>query len=222
MAKDTRLKKYDRSRELSVNGKAEASKDHVLSGRQILALFDFHPADEHVLVHLKGPGSVSVGLDEPVDLKRSTTSEFYAWQSDRIFRFTISGVGAEWGTEKISEPELRRVGNIEENLIIVLERTDEPDLELGETDVVNLDDAGTERFRTISRLVSVCFDDKEEEVPRGVYTTEQLLERFGAEPGYVLNLVDENGEFHLLKPDEKVKIKEGLKFVSQVPYGEAA
>lgn len=206
----------------TVNGNSAEVADRILNGRQILACFDLHPADEHVLIHLTEPGSVSIGLDEPVDLKHSATSEFYAWQSDRVFRFTIDGVGAEWGAPKITEAEIRRVGVIDEDSIIVLEQTDEPDRELEEDDTVDLNERGTEHLRSKDRLLTVCFNGEDVEIPRGVYTNEQLLEQFSVEPGYVLDLVDENGEFRLLGPNEKIKMRDGLKFVSHVPRGAAA
>jgi hypothetical protein len=101
----------------------------------------------------------------------------------------------------------------------VLEQVDAPDIELGPEDHVVLGEHGTEHLRTVKGLVSVCIDDEIREIPRGSYTTEQLLKILGVEPGYLINVIDADGQLRLLEPGEKIRVREGMKFISQVPCG---
>jgi hypothetical protein len=56
------------------------------------------------------------------------------------------------------------------------------------------------------------------EIPRGVYTTEQLIDVLGVEPGYLLNLAEKDG-LRTLKPGERIRVKTDMRFFSQVPGG---
>ena len=69
------------------------------------------------------------------------------------------------------------------------------------------------------KLIEVFIDDVPKEIPRGTYSSEQLLTLLSVKPGYLLNLLDEKGQLQLLKPGEQVHVKEGMKFYSQAPGG---
>ncbi len=114
---------------------------------------------------------------------------------------------------------LRSIAHVNEDEVIILERQDQPDQELGPEDEVHLADAGTEHLRVEKRLVTVFFKDKPFHIPRGVYTTEQLIAIFPIEEGYLLNLKTEDGELVTLKPGQEIRVKNGMHFYSQVPGG---
>jgi hypothetical protein len=188
-------------------------------GGQILAEAGFNPADEHVLVQILDHGSQSIGLDERVDLREPGKEVFRAFRSDRVFRLTIDGRGYEWGAGEVSEEELREIGRVPDNKILILERKDEPDLDLDSGDIVNLGHKGTEKLHTRKGLVTVYLDGEEKQIPPGTYGTEELMQVLGVEPGYILNVVNAQGQLDPLKPGQKTKIRKGMKFVSQVPCG---
>ena len=76
---------------------------------------------------------------------------------------------------------------------------------------------------TKKRLVKVFYDTEPKEIPAGVYTTEQLIkEIFDVPAGYLLNVVDENGQLVTLKPGQPVRVHEDQKFFSQVPSGSSS
>lgn len=68
------------------------------------------------------------------------------------------------------------------------------------------------------KLVKVFLDNAEKEIPRGVYTTEELIAVLKVEPGYLLNLADTDG-LTTLKPHQHIHVKDGMRFFSQVPGG---
>jgi len=204
---------------VTVNGQRIGLTDPIATGRQILTEAGFDPASDHVLIRLMPRGSQSIGLDERVDLRRGSPFVFRAFASDRIFSFTLDERGYEWGASDISEAELREIGGVPDDKVIVLERKNEPDLELGDGDDVKLGRQGTEHLRTRRGLIPVRIDGVEKEIPRGVYTTEQLLVVLGVEPGYVLDVVNEDGQLESLKPGQKTRVRKGMKFISQAPCG---
>jgi hypothetical protein len=67
-------------------------------------------------------------------------------------------------------------------------------------------------------LVTVYLDGAEKHIPHGSYTTEELITVLGVEDGYLLNLLD-NGQLRPLQPGQKMAVKKGMQFISQVPCG---
>ena len=93
-------------------------------------------------------------------------------------------------------------------MVFVL-KTDDAECEIKEGKVVNLSQAGIEHLQTRPRMVTVTLDGEQKIIPAGVYTTEALLNILDVEPGYLLNV----------RPNERVHVKEGMIFISQVPGG---
>jgi len=204
---------------VTVNDRPLQLDDPTSTARQVLIAAGFSPADECVLIQVLRDSTRSVALDETVDLRGHGKEVFWAFKTDRVFRFTLDGRGFEWGGAIIAEPLLRTVAHVSDDKVLVLERKDQPDQELGPNDEVRLADAGTEHLRTEKRLIEVFFKDKPYELPRGTYTTEQLMAKFPIEEGYLLNLKTPEGDLVTLNPGQKVVLKCGMHFYSQVPGG---
>lgn len=202
----------------TVNGAPVQFGDAQPKGERILDKAGFKPAGDFVLIQLMRHGTRSIGLDETVDLTAPSTEAFRAFKSDRIFRFTLDGHGFEWGVRKIAEPELRIIGHVRDDEVIVLDR-DGDEVELKRGDELDLGEAGTEHLHTEKRLITVFFENKPREIPRGTYTTEQLKHLFGVQEGYVLEVINEEGNLTELKPGKKLRVKDGMRFFEQVPCG---
>ena len=201
-----------------VNGQIVKFANPDPTGEHILDKAGFKPVGDFVLIQLMRHSSRSVGLDERVDLAAAGTEVFRAFKSDRIFRFTLNGHGFEWGAENIPEPELRAIAQVPDDEILLLER-DGHDVVLGPEDVLDLGRPGTEHLRTEKRLVTVYFENEPRELPRGTYTTEQLKSLLGVTEGYILEVINEEGNLTPLKPGEKTRLKNGMQFFEQVPCG---
>lgn len=204
---------------VTVNGGIINLEDRTPTARQVLGEAGFIPADECILIRLFPHGTRAIGLDEVVDLHEPGVEAFRAFKGDRVYRFTVSERGYDWGDAKIKEPELRAIAHVKKDEILVLEKQDQPDQELGPDDEVRLADCGTEHFRVEKRFVTVFFKDQPFEIPRGVYTTEQLMAKFPIEAGYLLNLKTPEGELVTLKAGEKTRVKCDMHFYSQVNGG---
>lgn len=204
--------------EVIINGSRVALSDAVPTGRQLRSAGGFDPASDHVLIQVLDRATVSIGLDETVDMRHGGVFTFFAFLSDRVFSFTLDERGFEWGTDEIAEERVRELGKVPDDKVIVLEREDAPDLELEPGDTVRLGRKGTEHLKTRKGMVTVSYNGDDREIPRGVYTTEQLLALFSVEAGYVLDVM-KDGQLVSLKPGEKIRIRQGMKFISQAPCG---
>ena len=190
----------------------------VLDGEHLLDEAGFRPAADHVLIQLLFPGTRSVGLDESLDLRRQGDEAFRVFKNDRIFRFTIDERGYEWGAAKIGEPELRRIAVVARDQTLVLERAGKT-IPLTADDTVELAETGTEHLRVV-QFVTVTLDgEAEKKIPSGSYTTEELLRVLGVEAGYVLDVLDDQGQLEPLRPGQTTQVTAGMKFFSHVPQG---
>jgi hypothetical protein len=192
-----------------------------LLGREVLSGAGDVPPDDFVLIALEAHGTRSVRLDERVDLGKPGCHEFRSFRGDRIFLFTINEREFEWGAPLISEPDLREIGHVPEDDVLVLKR-DGSDVLLRPDFTLDLARPGTEHLSTRRRLVKVFYDTDPRRIPVGVYTTEQLMAEFAVPAGYLLNVVDEHGQLVTLKPHQRLRVHEGQKFFSQVPSGSSS
>lgn len=202
----------------TVNDITVKFSDATPAGERILDKAGFKPAGDFVLIQLMRHGTRSISLDETVDLTAPGTEAFRAFQSDRIFRFTLNDHGYEWGARKISEPELRVIGRVRDDEVIILER-DGDNVELKADDLLDLGEKGTEHLQTEKRLITIFFENEPREIARGTYTTEQLKTLFGVQEGYVLEVINEEGNLTELKPGKRLRVKAGMRFFEQVPCG---
>jgi hypothetical protein len=203
----------------TINGQIIHLGDPMPDARKILHAANFVPADDCILIRELHHGTRAIALEETVDLRKSANELFWAFRGDCIYRFTVGEHGFDWGVATIKEPMLRAVAHVKDDEILVVEREGQPNQELGPEDEVRLSDPETKHLRVESRLVKVFFKDKPYEIPRGVYTTEELMAKFPIEPGYLLNLKTHDGVLVTLKPGEKICVKNDMHFYSQVPGG---
>ncbi len=212
---------HHRDREITVNGHSVVLTDTEPTGSQILAEAGFEPVDEHVLIEKVKIGSRLVSLDERVDLKTIDTARFYAFRTGEVFTFTVNEHGYQWGRPSITEPELRAFAGVPDEDVLVQEEGDGEPRILNPADRVELGASGTEHLKTEKRLVTVFVDNVEKRIPRGTYTTEELLVVLEVQAGYLLNLATATGLMPL-KPQQRLRVKDGMRFFTQVPGGGSA
>lgn len=202
-----------------INGRVIAICDCKVTGRELLATAGFDPAPDYILIRIVDHGTRSIGLDVAVELGCGVPLVFRAFRSDRAFNFMLDERGCEWGAPKIAEQELREIGDIPESKILMIERKHEPDLEIEEGQYVSLEEKCIERIRSETAVVLVYLDHIEKKIARGTYTTEELGTALGVEAGYVLDVVTRDGRLEALKPGEKIRVCNGMNFISQAPCG---
>src|SRR3546814_407699 len=104
-----------------VNGSVLETGDEILDGRQIRSSAQLAPPSAFALVRTDEGIGQAIGLEEEVRLAPGATARFQAFESDRIFTFTVDERGWEWGTDEIAEAEIRRIAAIPDHRELFLD-----------------------------------------------------------------------------------------------------
>lgn len=154
---------------LTVNGRPFSIGDDDPSGRDLRSVARLDPASAWILIQIRDRGATSVGLDDKISLRKGETAVFRAFESDRLFSFTLVERGWEWGAETILESELRQYGEIADDHDIVLDKAHDQVIERGA--VIPLTDKGAEQFitrPTPPREVTIRVNGRKRTVPAGL------------------------------------------------------
>lgn len=187
------------------------------TGGQIMTAAGYASPEDHALIQILRPGTRLVGLDEKVLLREQEEDIFRAFHGGEVFLFTLDGHGYEWGAPEISESVLHYVAAVPEDKVFVL-KIGEEEREIKKGESVRLSHAGVEHLHTRPKMVTVTLDGEKKTIPFGVYTTEELIRILGVDPGYLLNVMKDD-QLVTLQPNEKLHVKDGMVFISQVPGG---
>lgn len=121
------LDRRGRGFDFTVNGVDVPFPDRVVTGREALTKSGNVPASEHQLILLRDGRTRLVGTDDDLDLKQEEGGYLRAFQSDRVFGFTVDEIGQVWGAEDMEVDEFLSIWPAREGHHWVLERDDEPD-----------------------------------------------------------------------------------------------
>ncbi len=198
--------------------------DREVVGAQIAEAAGAHLIEAFaVLRHLRSGELESIRPTEPVDLGEEGVERFFVIRGADLHRFFVEHLAMEWPKAKLEAKDIKFLAKAEPGQILVLE-TEDGELELDDHDVVDLASKGVEQFRLRHppKTITVFYKEKSFELERGVYTTEQLIGIFKPPAGYLLDLIEQDGEFRELKPGEHINIREGMEFSSHPPAGHSS
>lgn len=198
--------------------------DRKVVGAQIAEAAGAHPIEAFVILrHLRSGELESIRPTEAVDLGEEGVERFFIIRGDDLHRFTVQGLAMEWPKAKLAAKHIKFLAKAEHGQVLVLD-TEDGDAELEDDDLVDFAAGGVERLmlRHPPKTVTVFYKEKAYELERGVYTTEQLIGVFTPPAGYLLDLIERDGEFRELKPGERIRIREGMEFSSHPPAGHSS
>lgn len=210
------LDEHFSSRQVSID-------DDKLTGRQIAEAAGCNSTDEVIVLQQLPTGALEeIRPEELVDLRAVGIERFFVIEGDATYRFILDGLKFEWPRHLVNAATLRQLAR-KFDVDVVWELESAPDRILTETDVIDLKQSGTERFKTKKRAptVRVYYADTPYELPRRPHTTEELLAHFKVEAGYLLDLID-HGRLIELKPGQVVQIQDDMHFVSHPPRGQSS
>ena len=123
-------------------------EDLTPTGAQLARSAGFKPVDGAVVLQVLPDGALeSVRPEEVIDLTKCD-GRFVIVASDRIYLLTVDGQRFEWPCRIVSGGLLRKLAKVPEGSVVYLQRRDEPDLMIGDHDLVDLDMEGIEAFVT--------------------------------------------------------------------------
>jgi hypothetical protein len=198
--------------------------DRKVVGAQIAEAAGAHPIEAFVILrHLRSGELESIRPTEAVDLAEEGVERFFVMRGDDLHRFTVDGLSMEWPKAKLAAKRIKFLAKAGDDQVLVRD-TEDGDVVLEDDDLVDLTAKGVERLmlRHPPKTVTIYYREVAFELKRGVYTTERLIAVFLAPPGYLLDLIERDGEFRELKEGERIKIREGMEFSSHPPAGHSS
>ena len=202
----------------------ELIKDGKIVGGQIAEIANAYPIEDFaILRHLKTGELESIRPTEPVDLEDPGVERFFIVKGPSNNRFTVEGRAMEWPQDLLAAKHIKFLAHAQDNQVLVLD-TDAGDVEFEDDAVVDLAPPTVERFklRKMKTTVTVYYKETAYELERRKWSTEELLAAFSVPPGYKLDQISGDGEFHELKPGEQIKLREGMEFSSHPPVGQSS
>jgi len=116
------------------------------TGTQLAIAAGFKSADGVSVLQVLATGDLEdVRPNETVELHREA-GRFVIVESDRAYRLTIDGQRFDWPCRIVSEGLLRKLGQIPVDKVIYFERQDQPDRQVDDHDLLDLDATGVESF----------------------------------------------------------------------------
>lgn len=126
--------------------------DQTPTGRQLALAAGLRNIDNVVVLQMLPDGQLEdIRPDEVINLV-SSTRKFIIADSDRTYNLTIDGSRISWPAQLISGAQLRKLGNVPNELALFQELTDAPDKCVEATELINLGESGVEKF--VSRTES--------------------------------------------------------------------
>lgn len=154
--------------------------DRTPTGAQIAAAAGFKPNQHAVVMQFLDNGELEdLRPQEVAKLQPHAVNRFIVVESDRTYRLTIDGVRMEWPCSIISGAQVRRLGSIEANKGVYLERQEGTDEEIGERDLINLDEEGVEAFYGKARKWALKVQDIELEYAQPEVVVRDAVQRAG-------------------------------------------
>lgn len=181
------------------------------------------PDAVQVLRHLDTGELESIRPTEELTLDHRGVTRFFVIEGGESYHFKVGDLSMEWPRATLAGAQIKVLAKAgEDQDLFHLSEAGEALLE--DEDVVTFAAAGVERFalKKAKKTVTVTFNDIEFELERRRWTTEQLTAVFKPKPGYVLDLIEDDGEFRELKPGESLKIRDGMAFTAHPPCGHSS
>ncbi len=197
--------------------------DPMPTGRDLVELAQLHPIEAYVVLQLLPSGDIEdLRQNETVDLRTSGVERFVIAYSDRTFRLMLVDKMLEWPASPINGITLKRLGNQKIDAVAVfLERQDQPDLEIGDHEFVELAKPGVERFyfRPVSQTVSILVNKKAVPIDKGERTgleIKQAAVKQGVpiQLTFVLTLHKEHGQTKVIGDGDRVHVHDGQRFTA--------
>lgn len=116
------------------------------TGAQLAAAAGFKPKQNATVLQVLANGELEdVREGETVDLRHSD-GRFVIVETDRDYYLRIDGQRYPWPCRIVSGAVLRKLGDVPDGSTLYLEKIDEPDLAIGDHDLIDLDGRGVESF----------------------------------------------------------------------------
>lgn len=136
--------------EIRIDADAHVVDDPIVTGNQLLALAEKRSPTEFLIYLFLRDGSLEgIRPEETVDLRTRGVERFITFKSSAAYFFMLDDQKKEWGSNMITGRHLKRLAGVDPKKYDVWQETrGGDDQKIGDRDLVNLSQAGLERFYT--------------------------------------------------------------------------
>ncbi|MGK2742258.1 multiubiquitin domain-containing protein [Tepidicaulis sp. LMO-SS28] len=184
--------------------------DPIITIEQILGLANARLKDEFDIYEFRHDGTFT-RLDPAsmVDLRQEGIESFLVFRTDRAFRLMIDDERYDWGVRRISGKALREIAHISPEMELWEALREQPDRKIHDTDLVDLNHPGTEKFYSRARTWKLKIRQNIYEFAASCITARQALDAagFDLQKGWDLVLVSKSGRREI-KIDDKIDLSE--------------
>lgn len=189
--------------------------DEKISGREIIEMATIESPSEFVVVQECLDGRLeTIGLKEKIKLDERINI-FLMFKSDRIFRLLINENDFDWPCPIITGCTIKHLSKFNpEEAEVMLEKHNEPDIKVNDSDKIDLEPSGVERFivKKISQnQVQIKVNNKPVTLLAGSYTGLELKsiaidQKVEIEQSFVLSQTSDNCESMIVGDTDQVQI----------------
>lgn len=198
-------------------------RDPMPSGRQIIAAAGHRDPTGFIVLQWLPDGALEeLRLEELTDIAARGVEKFIVVESDRSFRVEVEGLRLEWPCTLISAGTVKALaGRSHDDLIVVLERTGQPDRELDDDDIVDLSGQGVEIFKLRARPleIQIFVNEKPVTLRRGVRTGLEIKQAaiddgVAIQLDFVLSIETGPGQSRIIGDGDRVRVKPGQRYLA--------
>lgn len=198
-------------------------RDPMPSGRQIIAAAGHRDPTGFIVFQWLPDGALEeLRLEELTDIAARGVEKFIVAESDRSFRLEVEGLRLEWPCVPISAATVKALaGRSDDGLVVVLERTGQPDRELEDDDIVDLSGQGVEIFRLRPRPleIEIFVNEKPVTLRRGVRTGLEIKQAaiddgVAMQLDFVLSIEIGPGQSRIIGDRDRIRVRPGQRYIA--------
>lgn len=198
-------------------------RDPMPSGRQIIAAAGHRDPTGFIVLQWLPDGALEeLRLEELTDIVARGVEKFIVAESDRSFRLEVEGLRLEWPCAPISAATIKALaGRPDDGLIVVLERTEQPDRELDDDDIVDLSGQGAEIFKLRPRAleIEIFVNEKPVTLHRGVRTGLEIKQAaiddsVAIQLDFVLSIETGPCQGRIVGDRDRIRVKPGQRYIA--------
>lgn len=213
---------HDQSRTVSVSDETFTFRDIAFdhresSGAQIAMAAGAHPVEDFViLAQLETLELESVRPTETANLDKVV--RLFVIKGSGTDRFFVDGLAFEWPCKEITGLAIRKLtGHEDDDIELLLERSDEPDRAIGNDDVVRIGADGAERLKTrpAKPHVTIKVDGEPFVAPsRHMTPNEIIVQATGKDPAthHLVQITKHERISYQGKGNDPIRLREGMRF----------
>jgi hypothetical protein len=197
-------------------------KPYQATGQGLIEALGYKPVDAYVVLHYRADGSLEeIGLEEPFDITEPLRNSFFVNEASEMANLVIGGVRLTWTQEVITGWTVKQLARQpDRDLVVVMERGEEPPRIIRDDEEVRIGRPGLERFHLRPTIaVEIKVNNNDVKIHQGRRTgleikTAAISQGVKIQLSFTLSEDPPDGTSKLVGDSDRVWIKGGEQFLA--------